>query len=105
MASTTLNINGKDVDVPVDANDEAIRLLWVLRHDLQMTGTKFGCGVAQCGACAVLVDGVEVRACITPLSAVAGKKITTVEGLAAEDGTLNPVQQAWVDLGVPQCGY
>lgn len=103
--ATTLNINGRDIDVPVDASDETIRLLWVLRNDLGMTGTKFGCGVAQCGACAVLIDGEEARACVTPLSAAVGKKITTIEGLADPNGTLHALQQAWIAFGVPQCGY
>ncbi len=105
MPSTTLNINGRDVEIPVDATDASIRLLWVLRNDLGLTGTKFGCGLAQCGACAVLVDGVEARSCVTSLAAAVGKQITTIEGLAGADGELHPVQQAWVDHGVPQCGY
>ncbi len=79
-------------------------LLWVLRNDLQMTGTKFGCGLSQCGACTVHVDGVAARSCITPVSTLAGKKITTIEGLAT-DGQLHPVQQAWVETQAPQCGY
>jgi isoquinoline 1-oxidoreductase subunit alpha len=90
-------------------------LLYVLRNDLKLRGPHFGCGLAQCGACAVLVDGKEVRSCITPLSSVAGKPVTTIEGLAAAwavekglslaSGTLHPVQQAWMDEQVPQCGY
>jgi isoquinoline 1-oxidoreductase subunit alpha len=92
-------------------------LLYVLRNDLKLRGPHFGCGLAQCGACAVLVDGKEVRSCITPVSSTAGKAVTTIEGLAAawalekalspEDAarTLHPVQQAWIDEQVPQCGY
>lgn len=105
MATTTLTVNGRNYDVPVDSSDESIRLLWVLRNDLGLTGTKFGCGAAECGACAVLIDGTEGRACITPLSAAVGREITTIEGIAGEEGELHPVQQAWIDLGVPQCGY
>jgi isoquinoline 1-oxidoreductase alpha subunit len=92
-------------------------LLYVLRNELKLTGPRFGCGMAQCGACAVLVDGKEVRSCVTPASSVTGKRITTIEGLpaawAAQKGlgaaeaakTLHPVQQAWIDEQVPQCGY
>lgn len=105
MASTTLKVNGQDYEVPVDSADESIKLLWVLRSDLGLTGTKFGCGLAECGACTVHADGEPIRACITPLSMVVGTEITTIEGLAAEDGALHPVQEAWVELGVPQCGY
>jgi aerobic-type carbon monoxide dehydrogenase small subunit (CoxS/CutS family) len=78
-------------------------LLWVLRDTLNMTGTKFGCGMALCGACTVHIDGEAARSCITPVSSVAGKKITTIEGLAS-NGT-HPVQQAWMEINVPQCGY
>lgn len=90
-------------------------LLYVLRNELKLSGPRYGCGIAQCGACAVLVDGKEVRSCITPVAAVVGKKVTTIEGLpavwAAEKGfspseeKLHPVQQAWIDEQVPQCGY
>jgi isoquinoline 1-oxidoreductase alpha subunit len=99
--STTLDVNGKSltVDVPEDTP-----LLWTLRDVLGMTGTKFGCGMALCGACTVHVDGAPTRACITPVSAVAGKKITTIEAIGA-DPVGNAVQAAWLDLGVPQCGY
>jgi isoquinoline 1-oxidoreductase alpha subunit len=95
-----LTINGvaHDVDVPGD-----MPLLWVIRDVVGMTGTKFGCGVAQCGACTVHVDGAPVRSCVTAVSDAAGKKITTVEGLSS-DGT-HPVQKAWVEAAVPQCGY
>jgi isoquinoline 1-oxidoreductase alpha subunit len=99
--STTLNINGKavTVDVPDDT-----RLLWTLRDVLGMTGTKFGCGVALCGACTFHLDGVATRACITPISAVVGKKITTIEAISA-DPVGQRVQAAWLALGVAQCGY
>ena len=105
MASTTINVNGQDYTVPVDAADDSIKLLWVLRLDLGLTGTKFGCGLAECGACTVHLDGEPIRSCITPLSAAVGKKVTTIEGLAPSSETLHPVQQAWIELGVPQCGY
>jgi isoquinoline 1-oxidoreductase alpha subunit len=96
-----LNINGKtmNADVPDDTP-----LLWTLRDVLGMTGTKFGCGMALCGACTVHVDGVPTRACVTPVSAVAGKKITTIEAIGT-DPVGNAVQAAWLELGVPQCGY
>ena len=95
-----LNVNGaeREVDAPAD-----MPLLWVLRDLLGLTGTKFGCGIAQCGACTVHVDGAPLRSCVTPVSAVAGKKITTIEGLSA-DGS-HPVQRAWAELDVVQCGY
>ncbi len=93
-----LEINGKSVSV--NAADDT-PLLWVLRDELGLTGTKYGCGIAQCGACTVHVGGQPTRACQTPVSAVAGMKITTIEGL----GGHHPVQQAWVKADVPQCGY
>jgi isoquinoline 1-oxidoreductase subunit alpha len=96
-----LNINGKSYQADVDARTP---LLWVLRDTIGLTGTKYGCGIAQCGACTVHIDGVAARSCSVPVSAVVGKKITTVEGLA-KDGTLHKVQQAWLDNDVPQCGY
>ena len=95
-----LNVNGSERDV--DAPDD-MPLLWVLRDLMGLTGTKFGCGIAQCGACTVHVDGAPLRACVTPASAVAGRKITTIEGLSA-DGS-HPVQKAWAELDVVQCGY
>jgi isoquinoline 1-oxidoreductase subunit alpha len=95
-----LNINGQEHAVDVDPD---MPLLWVLRDTLGMMGTKFGCGIAQCGACTVQLDGVAVRSCVTPVSAVAEAKVTTVEGLSA-DGS-HPVQKAWVAHQVPQCGY
>jgi aerobic-type carbon monoxide dehydrogenase small subunit (CoxS/CutS family) len=105
MAETTLTVNGQQRTVPVDSADESVMLLWVLREDLGLTGTKFGCGLAECGACTVHLDGEPIRACITPISQVVNGEITTIEGLANEDGSLHKVQEAWVELGVPQCGY
>ena len=96
-----LKINGKAVSVDVEGN---MPLLWVLRDELNMTGTKFGCGVSACGACTVLVDGVATRTCILPVSAAEGKEITTIEGLTGDSGR-SVVQQAWIDHQVPQCGY
>ena len=95
-----LNVNGteREVEAPAD-----MPLLWVLRDLMGLTGTKFGCGIAQCGACTVHVDGAPLRSCVTPVSAVAGRKITTIEGLSA-DGR-HPVQRAWAELDVVQCGY
>ena len=96
----TLLINGKSRTVDADPDTP---LLWVIRERLQMTGTKFGCGMAQCGACTVHVNGVAVRSCQTPVSSVVGKKITTIEGLSP-DGK-HPLQVAWIAEQVPQCGY
>ncbi len=96
-----LNVNGKSHEVNADPDTP---LLWVLREHVGLTGTKYGCGIAACGACTVHVDGVAMRSCSVPLSAVAGKQITTIEGLA-QNGVLHKVQKAWVDLDVPQCGY
>ena len=95
-----LNINGKQQSVDVPPN---MPLLWVLRDTLGMTGTKFGCGMALCGACTVHIDGEATRSCITPVSSVAGKKITTIEGLSPDRS--HPVQRAWIEVDVPQCGY
>jgi isoquinoline 1-oxidoreductase subunit alpha len=97
----SLTINGKSHEVDVDPDTP---LLWVIREWIGMTGTKYGCGIAQCGACTVHVDGVATRSCSFPVSAAAGAQITTIEGLA-QDGKLHRVQQAWIDLDVPQCGY
>jgi isoquinoline 1-oxidoreductase alpha subunit len=97
----SLTINGKPREVDVDPDTP---LLWVIREWLGMTGTKYGCGIAQCGACTVHVDGVATRSCSLPVSAAAGAQITTIEGLA-QDRKLHRVQQAWIDLDVPQCGY
>ncbi len=96
----TLTINGQSHSVEVDPSTP---LLWVLRDKLAMTGTKFGCGIAQCGACTVHINGAAARACVTPVSMVADAKITTIEGLST-DGS-HPVQQAWIAHEVPQCGY
>ena len=96
-----LKVNGKVHDIEVDGDTP---LLWVLREQLGLTGTKYGCGIGTCGSCTVHVDGKAVRSCIIPVSAVEGKKITTIEGLAA-GGVLHKVQQAWLDHEVPQCGY
>jgi aerobic-type carbon monoxide dehydrogenase small subunit (CoxS/CutS family) len=96
----TLTVNGKSQSV--DAAPDT-PLLWVLRDSIGLTGTKFGCGMALCGACTVHLDGEAVRSCVTPLSAVANRKVTTIEGLSA-DGS-HPVQKAWVEHQVPQCGY
>ena len=98
----TLNINGRDVALQSTPDTP---LLWALRDELHMTGTKYGCGIAQCGACTVHIDGVATRSCQVQLGTLdANKKITTIEGLA-QDGKLTKVQQAWVDIDVPQCGY
>ena len=99
MAS--LSVNGRTYDVDAEPNTP---LLWVLREQLGLTGTKYGCGVAQCGACTVHVDGVAMRSCAMPVSAAAGKRITTIEGLASGN-VLHKVQKAWLDHDVPQCGY
>ncbi len=98
MAASVVNINGKDVKV-TSAPDTP--MLWVLRDELGLTGTKYGCGVAQCGACTIHIEGQPVRACQTPLEAVAGMKVTTIEGLQGR----HPLQAAWVKHDVPQCGY
>jgi isoquinoline 1-oxidoreductase alpha subunit len=97
----TLIVNGQSHNVDVEPDTP---LLWVLRDTLGMTGTKYGCGIAQCGACTVHIDGVATRSCSVQLSDVAGKQITTIEGLAA-NGVLHKVQKAWYDNDVPQCGY
>ena len=96
-----LTINGKSHDVDVDPNTP---LLWAIRENVGLTGTKYGCGIAQCGSCTVHVDGVATRSCAFPVSAAVGKQITTIEGLA-QNGKLHKVQQAWIDHEVPQCGY
>jgi isoquinoline 1-oxidoreductase subunit alpha len=94
-------VNGKSYDIDVDPTTP---LLWVLREQIGLTGTKYGCGIAQCGACTVHVDGMAVRSCSLSASDAEGKQITTIEGLA-QNGVLHPVQQAWLDHDVPQCGY
>ena len=100
MANLTLNINGEKKQVDVDPNTP---LLWVLREDLDLVGTKYGCGMSQCGACTVHLNGAAVRSCVFPVSAVANQPITTIEGLS-EDGD-HPVQKAWLEEDVAQCGY
>jgi len=97
---TSLTVNGRTYEVDVEPDTP---LLWVLRDTLGLTGTKFGCGIAQCGACTVHIDGNAQRSCVTPVSSVVGKEITTIEGISANGNT--PVQQAWIDHQVPQCGY
>ena len=98
MIAFTVNGRKQQVDVPPDTP-----LLWVIRETLGLTGTKYGCGMALCGACTVRLDGAAVRSCVTPASAVAGKRVTTIEGLAARGD--HPVQRAWVEVDVPQCGF
>ena len=114
MSGIVITVNGtrREVQAPADTP-----LLYVLRNDLELSGPQFGCGMSQCGACSVLIDGKEVRSCVLPLSRAAGKEVTTLEGLPARwaaqrgmsqsgpDGTLHPVQQAWIDEQVPQCGF
>ena len=100
MPVVSLNVNGHSHRVDADPQTP---LLWVLRDDLGLTGTKFGCGVAQCGACTVHVDGQTMRSCVAPVSAIAGRKVTTIEGLQSR--AAKAVQKAWVDLDVVQCGY
>jgi len=112
MATIMVNGAGREVQAPADTP-----LLYVLRNDLELTGPQFGCGLAQCGACSVLMDGKEIRSCVTPLSAAAGKEVTTLEGLAARWAkqkslspseaakTLHPIQQAWIEEQTPLCGF
>ena len=99
-------VNGKPVTLDADGG---MPLLWALRENIGLTGTKFGCGVAACGACTVHVDGQAVRSCVYPVAAAANKRVTTIEGLAASaglpEGELHPLQRAWIDVQVPQCGY
>ncbi len=97
-----LTINGKTYQLDVDPGTP---LLWVIREQLGLTGTKFGCGIAQCGACTVHLDGTPIRSCVTPAQVADGKSIRTIEGIATPEGTLHAVQQAWIDEQVPQCGY
>lgn len=99
---TSLTINGKEYKVDATAG---IPLLWVIREQCGLTGTKFGCGIAQCGACTVHLDGQPVRSCVTPAVSAEGKNITTIEGIASDKNTLHIVQQAWIDEQTPQCGY
>jgi len=97
---TAFTLNGKQVTAKSEADTP---LLWVIREELKLTGTKYGCGIAQCGACTVHVDGAAVRSCVTPVSAVKGKRVTTIEGLSADSS--HPLQKAWIAEEVPQCGY
>jgi aerobic-type carbon monoxide dehydrogenase small subunit (CoxS/CutS family) len=97
----TLNINGETHELEVDPSTP---LLWVIREQAGLIGTKFGCGIAQCGACTIHLDGEPIRSCVTPVRAAEGREITTIEGVGSADG-LHPVQQAWIDEQVPQCGY
>lgn len=96
----TIQVNGENREVNVDPTTP---LLWVLRDELRLTGTKFGCGIAQCGACTVLIDGTARRSCVTPVSSVAGQDVVTIEGLASPESSA--VQSAWQAIDVPQCGY
>lgn len=100
MATYTLNINGKKQEVDVDPSTP---ILWVLRDHLNLVGTKYGCGIAQCGACTIHLDGKATRSCVLPVSSIGEQKITTIEGLS-EKGD-HPVQKAWLEVDVPQCGY
>jgi isoquinoline 1-oxidoreductase alpha subunit len=97
-----LKINGESHTFDIDP---ATPLLWAIREQAGLTGTKFGCGIAQCGACTVHLNGAPIRSCVTPIKAAAGQQITTIEGIASSEGELHPVQQAWIDEQVPQCGY
>jgi aerobic-type carbon monoxide dehydrogenase small subunit (CoxS/CutS family) len=97
-----LTVNGKAVSVEAEADTP---LLWAIRENLGLTGTKFGCGIAACGACSVHIDGQIARSCSIAVGEVEGKSVTTIEGLKSADGTLHKVQQAWIDAQVPQCGY
>ena len=100
MAVLKLNINNEEKELNIDAQTP---LLWALRDHLQMTGTKFGCGIGQCGACTVMINGVAVRSCAIPVEAATATSITTIEGLSPDNS--HPLQRAWLDLNVPQCGY
>ena len=98
--ATSIDVNGKTIEVDADSSTP---LLWVLRDHLGMTGTKFGCGIAQCGACTVHIDGRPTRSCQFPLSAATGRKIVTIEGLSPDSS--HPLQKLWIEMNVPQCGY
>ena len=102
MKPIKLTVNGKSVSLDIDP---ATPLLYALREELELNGPKFGCGLQQCGACMVLLDGVAQPSCVLPIAAVEGREVTTLEGLASEDGTLHPVQQAFLDTQAAQCGY
>ena len=98
----TFSVNGQPAEFE---GDPATPLLWVIRDHIGLKGTKFGCGIGQCGACTVHIDGRAVRSCMTPVSGAAGKSVTTIEGLASSEEKLHPVQLAWLEMDVPQCGY
>ena len=98
----TFRLNGTEQNLDVDSS---MPLLWAIRENLGLTGTKFGCGQAQCGACTVHLNGAAIRSCVTPVAAAQGSEVTTIEGLASPEGELHPVQQAWIDEQAPQCGY
>jgi len=100
MVQLIVNGNSKNIDIDPDTP-----LLWAVREQLKLTGTKFGCGASLCGACTVHLDGEPVRSCVTPLSEAEGKSVTTIEGISEPDGTLHKVQEAWIKHQVPQCGY
>ncbi len=97
-----IKINNQEHSIEAEAD---MPILWVLRDMLHMTGTKYGCGKGLCGACTIHIDGIATRSCLTPISSVKGKKITTIEGMNEIDGGLHPLQQAWIEADVPQCGY
>lgn len=101
MAAISLNVNGKNYNLDIDPQ---MPLLWAIRDFVGLKGTKFGCGMAQCGACTVHMDGKPTRSCVLPVQAIVGRKITTIEGISTE-ANLHPVQKAWIDEQVPQCGY
>lgn len=103
MASVKLKING--IDHQIDDIDPSTPLLWAMRDNLGLVGTKFGCGKGICGTCTILLNGTPMRSCIMPVGAMIGQSITTIEGIAGEDGTLHPLQEAWIEHDVPQCGY
>lgn len=100
--SIAANVNGKAMSFEGEPDTP---LLWAIREELGLTGTKFGCGIGACGACSVHIDGEVMRSCSVPIGEIAGKRITTIEGLKSADGALHAVQQAWIDAQVPQCGY
>jgi isoquinoline 1-oxidoreductase alpha subunit len=102
MAAVTLRINGKERVADIDPNTP---LLWVLRDSFGLVGTKFGCGISMCGACTVLANGMPIRACSTPAASLAGQDLRTIEGLAPSPDKLHPLQEAWIEHDVPQCGY
>ncbi len=103
MATIKLTINGKPTTLEI--SDGTTPLLWVLRDELGLVGTKYGCGRGLCGACTVHLNGIAMRSCQLPIAALQGQSITTIEGLAGEDGTLTPLQETWIEEDVPQCGY